>query len=43
METTIRELDDTCDLQGHHLCMVYGDHAKTLRHFCQLYDIDVVV
>lgn len=42
-ETTINELDDVADLKGHHLVMVYGDHAKALRRFCQMYDIEPVV
>lgn len=43
VETTINELDDVCDLKGHHLCLVYGNHVKQLRTFCQLYDIELVV
>lgn len=42
VETTINELGDVCDLKGHHLCMVYGDHARRLGQFCQLCSIDVV-
>jgi L-fucose isomerase-like protein len=43
VETTINELDDVYELKGHHLCLIYGDHAKQLKAFCQLYDIEVVV
>jgi hypothetical protein len=39
-ETTINELEDVAELKGHHLVMVYGDHAKALRRFCQLYGIE---
>jgi hypothetical protein len=42
-ETTIEELDDVSDLKGHHLVMAYGEHAKSLRRFCQLYGIEAVV
>ncbi len=42
-ETTINELDDVCDLKGHHLCMVYGSHAKRLREFCQFYRIEATI
>lgn len=38
-ETTINELDDVTDLKGHHLIMVYGNHAKALRRFCQMYNV----
>jgi len=41
-ETTINELEDVCDLKGHHLCMIYGNHAEELRRFCQLYGINAV-
>jgi len=42
-ETTIRELEDVADLKGHHLVMVYGNHAKTLRRFCQMYGTEAVI
>jgi hypothetical protein len=42
-ETTINELDDIADLKGHHLVMVYGEHVKLLRRFCQLYGVKVIV
>lgn len=42
-EITINELNDVCDLKGHHLCMVYGNYVKKLKTFCQLYQIEVVV
>lgn len=42
-ETTINELDDVTELKGHHLIMVYGDHAKALRRFCQIYGVEAVV
>jgi hypothetical protein len=43
VEATLNELDDVCDLQGHHLTLIYGNHAKELRTFCRLYDIELVV
>lgn len=42
-ETTINELEDVADLKGHHLCMIYGDHARELRTFCRLHGIEAVV
>ena len=43
VEATINELENVCDLKGHHLCMVYGNYAKQLRAFCQLCGIEAVV
>ncbi len=43
MEATINELDLVSDLKGHHLCMIYGNYVRQLKHFCQLYDIEVAV
>ena len=42
-ETTINELEDVADLKGHHLIMIYGDHAKALRRFCRMYGIEATV
>ncbi len=42
-ETTINELQDVADLKGHHLVMIYGNHARALRRFCQMYAIEAVV
>ncbi len=42
-ETTINELDDVAELKGHHLVMVYGNYAKSLRRFCQLYGIAATI
>ncbi len=44
-ETTINELERGSDMKylgGHHI-MIYGNHVKELKRFCQLYDIEVVV
>ena len=41
-ETTINELQDVTELKGHHLIMVYGNHAKALGRFCQMYGIEAV-
>jgi len=42
-ETTINELQDVTELKGHHLIMVYGNYAKALGHFCQMYNIEATV
>jgi len=42
-ETTINELEDVADLKGHHLIMVYGHYARSLRHFCQMYNIEATI
>ncbi len=39
-ETTINELADVTELKGHHLVMVYGNYAKALRRFCQMYHVE---
>ncbi len=42
-ETTINELQDVTELKGHHLIMVYGNHAKALGRFCQMYSVEAMV
>ena len=42
IEMTINEVDDVCDVKGMHQIIFYGDRAKELRAFCQLYGINVV-
>jgi len=43
VEITINEVDDICDVKPvHHQAIFYGDYAKRLRSFCQLYGIEVV-
>ena len=42
LEMTINEVDDVCDVKGMHQVIFYGDRARQLRTFCQLYGIDVV-
>jgi hypothetical protein len=42
-ETTINELADVTELKGHHLIMVYGNHAKALGRFCQMYNVEATV
>ena len=42
IEMTINEVDDVCDVKGMHQIIFYGNYAKQLRAFCQLYGIDVV-
>ena len=43
VETTINELEDVADLKGHHLVMIYGNHAKVLRRFCRMYSIEATL
>ena len=43
VEMTINEVEDACDVKGMHQIVFYGDHARELRTFCQLYGIEVVV
>jgi hypothetical protein len=42
VEMTINEVDDVCDVKGMHQIIFYGNYAKQLRAFCQLYQIAVV-
>ena len=42
VEITINELEDACDVKGHHNVLFYGDYAKRLHQFAQLYGIKVV-
>jgi hypothetical protein len=42
-ETTINELSDVTELKGHHLIMAYGNHAKALRRFCQMHDVEATI
>ena len=43
VEMTINEVEDACDVKGMHQVVFYGDCARPLRTFCQLYGIEVVV
>lgn len=42
VEITVNELENADDVKGHHNVLFYGNYAKQLRIFCQLYGIDVV-
>jgi len=42
VEMTINEVDDVCDVKGMHQIIFYGDYARELRIFCQLYGIKVI-
>ncbi len=42
VELTINEVTDACDVKGMHQVIIYGNHARQLRAFCQLYGIGVV-
>ena len=42
VEMTINEVEDVCDVKGMHQVIFYGNHARELRTFCQLYGIKVV-
>ncbi|MBC8185169.1 hypothetical protein H8E88_29085 [candidate division KSB1 bacterium] len=37
--TTLNELENVAELKGHHLILIYGNHAKQLRDFCLLHKI----
>lgn len=39
---TINEVEDVCDVKGMHQTVIYGNYARQLRAFCQLYGITVV-
>jgi len=41
IEMTINEVDDVCDVKGMHQIIFYGNYAKKLRTFCQLYGVNV--
>jgi len=43
VEITVNELDDVCDVKGHHDVLFCGNHAGRLRQFCGLYGIKAVV
>jgi len=43
VETTINELEDGSKLKGQHLIMIYGNYARQLRRFSQLYNIEAIV
>jgi hypothetical protein len=42
IEMTINEVDDVCDVKGMHQIIFYGNYARQLRTFCQLYNINIV-
>jgi hypothetical protein len=42
IEMTINEVEDVCDVKGMHQIIFYGDYARQLRIFCNLYNIEVV-
>jgi len=42
IEMTINEVGDACDVKGMHQIIFYGNYARELRTFCQLYGIGVV-
>jgi hypothetical protein len=39
---TINECPDACDVKGMHQVIFYGNEAKRLRAFCQMYGIQAV-
>ena len=39
VEIAFPEVDDVCKIPGMHQIVFYGDHARRLRTFCQLYGI----
>lgn len=42
VKLTINEVRDVCDVQGMHQAIFYGNYARQLRSFCQLYEIEAV-
>jgi hypothetical protein len=42
VEMTVNEVADACDVQGMHQIIFYGNSARQLRAFCQLYGIEAV-
>lgn len=42
VEITINELENAMDVKAHHNIIFYGNYARELRIFCQLYGIEVV-
>jgi len=42
VEIKINEVEDACETKGMHQIIFYGDHARQLRAFCQLYGIEVI-
>lgn len=42
IQMTINEADDVCDVKGMHQIIFYGNYAKQLQAFCQLYGIKAV-
>jgi hypothetical protein len=42
IQMTINEVSDVCDVKGMHQIIFYGNHARQLRTFCQLYGIQAV-
>ena len=42
VEITINELDDVCDVKGHHNVLFYGNHVRRLKKFAQMYGIRVI-
>lgn len=42
IEMKLNDLDDVCQVQGMHQAIFYGNHARQLRTFCQLYGIKAV-
>lgn len=41
VQITINELDDACDVEGHHNVLILGDFGRRLRQFARLYGIGV--
>ncbi len=39
-EAVLDEPADPTEVKGHHLCLVYGNHSRELKTFCQLYGIE---
>ncbi|MBN2329778.1 MAG: hypothetical protein JXR73_21735 [Candidatus Omnitrophica bacterium] len=42
VELELDDMDDVCNVKGHHLCLFYGQHKKDVESFCRLYNFQAV-
>ncbi|MBM3334498.1 hypothetical protein FJY63_07540 [Candidatus Sumerlaeota bacterium] len=42
LELVIDDVKDVCDVKGMHQTIIYGNYARQIRAFCQMYGISVV-
>ena len=43
VEITINELDNVCEVKGHHNVLFYGNYTKQMKQFARLYGIEIVI